>query len=149
MTKTSFREQCAVLAHRSGKHGPKIVLVTSMETHRWVLPKGNLVVGLTARESAALEAFEEAGVEGTLGKRPIGTYDYRKTELKGGGLCRVSVFPMAVERILSHWPEQELRQREWMTLEEATKAVDEPELKALIKAFGKTLATSRTAKAKG
>lgn len=137
MASKTFRKQCAVLAYRKGKRGLKIALVTSLETHRWVLPKGNLVDGLSARESAALEAFEEAGLEGELAKRSIGTYDYRKTELKGGGLCRVWVYPMAVTRAKRHWPEKAQRKRRWMDVKAAAAAVDEPELKTLIARFGK------------
>lgn len=138
MSKTPFRKQCAVLAYRRGKKDLKVVLVTSLETRRWVLPKGNLVVGLSARASAALEALEEAGVEGEVGKRSIGCYDYVKSELKGGGLCRVQVFPMEVMRIKRKWPEKDLRRRKWMTLEEAAAAVNETGLKKLITRFGKS-----------
>ncbi|WP_299397802.1 NUDIX hydrolase [Pelagibius sp.] len=139
MSKKAFKKQCAVLAYRLSKRGPKIALVTSLETRRWVLPKGNLVNGLSARESAALEAFEEAGLEGTMAKRSCGSYDYEKTELKGGALCRVSVYPMAVTRVKRNWPEKALRQRKWMSIEKAVAAVGEAELKTLIARFGKTL----------
>lgn len=138
MNKKSFRKQCAVLAYRPNKKGLRIALVTSLETQRWVLPKGNLVDGLSARDSARLEAFEEAGLEGCPEKRSIGTYDYQKTELKGGGHCRVEVFPMAVTRVKRNWPEKEIRRRKWMSLEEAAAAVDEPDLKKVIKRFAKS-----------
>lgn len=142
MSKKPFKEQCAVLAYRPSKKGAKIVLVTSLETHRWVLPKGNIVDGLSARDSAKLEAFEEAGVEGSPEKQAFGTYEYEKTEIKGGGLCRVSVFPMVVDRILDKWPEKDARKREWMTIDKAAEAVNEGDLRDLILRFGKKLASS-------
>lgn len=146
MSKKPVRKQCAALAYRQTKRGLEIVLVTSLETHRWVLPKGNIVEGLSERDSAALEAFEEAGVEGSLAKRSIGTYDYDKSALKGGYRCRVSVFPMAVSRIRDSWPEKEQRRRKWMTLKDAAAAVNETELKDLITKFGKEFAAAEKAK---
>ena len=137
MPEKTFRKQCAVLAYRQSDKGLRVVLVTSLGTRRWVLPKGNIVAGLSARDSAAQEAFEEAGVEGSPGKRSIGSYDYEKTQLKGGDRCRVAVFPMAVTRIKRNWPEKGLRRRKWMTLENAAAAVDEAGLKKLIARFGK------------
>jgi len=139
MPKNTFRKQCAVLAYRRRPKGLEVVLVTSLETHRWVLPKGNIVDGLSARESAALEALEEAGIEGSLGKRSIGRYEYEKTEIKGGDLCRVSVFPMEVAKVKRNWPEKHLRRRKWMTLDGAIAAVQEAGLKKLIARFGKRL----------
>jgi len=130
-------KQCAVLAYRRHKQGLQVVLVTSLETRRWVLPKGHYEDGLSARASASLEAFEEAGVVGAVSRRCLGTYDYRKIELKGGGLCRVDVFLMAVTRIKNSWPEKNKRRRKWMTPDDAIKAVDEKKLKKLIAQFAK------------
>ena len=130
-------KQCAVLAYRQRKQGLQFALVTSLETRRWVLPKGNVENGLSARDSASLEAFEEAGIEGAVARRSIGSYEYEKSELKGGGRCRVSVFPMAVSRVRRNWPEKVLRRRKWMTVEDAVSAVDEKKLKKLIAQFGK------------
>jgi 8-oxo-dGTP pyrophosphatase MutT (NUDIX family) len=127
--------QCAAIAYRQHKHGLQIVLVTSMETRRWVLPKGNIENGMTAAESAALEAYEEAGVEGDISPDPIGTYDYEKADGKGGGLRRVAVFPMAVTRIRGKWPEKEQRRRKWMSVEDAALAVNEKKLKKLLAQF--------------
>lgn len=133
-------EQSAVVAYRAHKNGFRIVLVTSLDTQRWVLPKGHLENGLTPQDSAALEAFEEAGVEGKVSDRRIGTYDYIKIEKKGGGPRRVSVFPMAVSKIRRSWPEKAMRRRKWMTIDDAIKAVDEKKLKKLLARFGKILA---------
>ena len=103
-------KQSAVIAYRRQKQGLKIVLVTSLETYRWVLPKGNIDAGLSARESAAVEAFEEAGVEGDVSEASAGTYEYVKTEEKGGGRRRVEVFPMSVSRVQTIRPGGSARQ---------------------------------------
>lgn len=129
------KKQAAVLAYRKGKRGLKVVLVTSLETQRWVLPKGHLGEGVSERDAAVQEAFEEAGLEGEVARKSIGTYNYVKTEQKGGGPRRVSVFPMAVSRVRRNWPEKSLRRRKWMTIDDAISAVDESDLKKLIVKF--------------
>lgn len=139
MTEKTFREQSAAFAYRRSEQGLEIVLVTSMGARRWVLPKGDIDEGFTARASAAREAFEEAGVEGDMGEDAIGSYHYAKSALKGGVVCRVAVFPMEVRRVRSDWPEKELRRREWMTIDAAAAAVNERELKDLITRFGREL----------
>ncbi len=83
-----------------------------------------------------MEAYEEAGLEGDVAKDRIGIYEYEKSEIKGGGLRQVSVFPMAVSRIRRDWPEKSVRRRKWMTIDDAKSAVDETDLKDLIAEFG-------------
>ncbi len=139
-------KQCAVLAYRQNKNGLQIVLVTSLETRRWVLPKGHQEPGKSARFSASLEAYEEAGVVGAVSRERIGTYDYLKTAEKGGGLRRVSVFPMAVKRVKDSWPEMAKRRRKWMSPADAIKAVDEKKLKKLIAQFAQNFDQYRVAK---
>ena len=114
----------------------EILLVTSRETYRWVIPKGWPMKGLTGALSAVTEAFEEAGIEGDLDEQPIGTYPYIK-RLKDGELrpLTVEVFPLRVTRELAEWPERDERQRRWFTLQEAAFAVDEYELTQIILAF--------------
>lgn len=132
-------EQSAVIAYRRTKQELKVVLVTSLETSRWVLPKGNIEAGLKAHESAAQEAYEEAGVEGHVARRSIGTYDYVKTEEKGGGRRRVKVYPMSVSRVRRNWPEKPLRRRKWMTIDAAVSAVNEKKLKKILSRFGRDM----------
>lgn len=134
-------QQSAVLAYRLRKKGLQIAVVTSLDTGRWVMPKGNVEAGMTPWDSAAKEAYEEAGLEGDVTGDLIGTYLYRKTELKGGGLCKVEVYPMKVSRARSSWPEKRWRKRKWMSLEAAAEAVDEDDLAELIAKFGEILDT--------
>ncbi len=131
--------QCAAIAYRWHELGLQIVLVTSMDTRRWVLPKGNIEPDMTASESAAQEAYEEAGVEGDIAAEPIGTYEYEKAEDKGDDRRRVAVFPMAVTKIHRKWPEKEQRQRKWMSVEDAVLAVNEKKLKKLLAHFSEAL----------
>ena len=113
-----------------------MLLVTSRETRRWVLPKGNPVHGLSLHASAAHEAEEEAGILGAACPTPIGSYRYRKRRRNGASLMvTVDVFPIAVTEQLDEWEEQDQRERRWFTLAEAADAVDEPDLKQLIRNF--------------
>jgi 8-oxo-dGTP pyrophosphatase MutT (NUDIX family) len=111
----------------------RVMLVTSRETGRWVLPKGWAEKGLTGPELAAKEAFEEAGLVGEVAARPVGSYHYPKRLPKGHVIdCKVDVFPMRVDRMLDDWPEREQRKREWFTLAQAAMAVEEGELVVLL-----------------
>lgn len=132
--------QSAVLAYRWRQREPEVILVTSRSTRRWVLPKGNLEPGMTPAESAAKEAFEEAGVLGTTDARCISTYTYVKAdESAGRRRCHVQVFPMLVQTVCEDWPERKQRDRVWMTPEQAARRVDESELKALLIDFRRHL----------
>src|SRR5712692_10732965 len=77
----------------------EFMLVTSRETRRWIIPKGWPKKGKSPHHSAAREAFEEAGVVGAVGRRPVGSFSYEK-RLKDGGVmvCEVHVFPLKVTR---------------------------------------------------
>jgi predicted phosphate transport protein (TIGR00153 family) len=114
-----------------------ILLITSRETKRWVIPKGNPANGLVPHAAAALEAEEEAGVLGAVCPTPLGSYRYRKRRRNGASLMiDVDVFPLAVNNELAEWKEGAERQRKWFTLAEAAKAVEEPDLSDLIRSFG-------------
>lgn len=132
-------QQAAILPYRFRKDRMELLLVTSMGRKRWILPKGHIEPGLSARESAEFEALEEAGVVGTTGARSIGAYHYRKRPEKGGERCRVRVFAMAVTRVLKRYPEKSKRKRKWMTSKRALEAVQEPELRALIEQFANSV----------
>ncbi|MDP1528635.1 MAG: NUDIX hydrolase [Rhodoferax sp.] len=135
-SKPTARRQVAALPWRRGPDGVEILLITSRETRRWVTPKGGRMAGKTDAEAAAIEAMEEAGVQGTVAEEPIGTFRYLKIlKRRAPRWCVVAVYPLEV--ILQHgaWKEQAERERVWMSVEQAAASVDEPDLKALIAAF--------------
>lgn len=118
-------------AERAGER--MVMLVTSRETGRWVLPKGWAEKGLTGPELAAKEAFEEAGLIGKMAAKRIGSYAYLKQMPKGRAVaCEVDVFAMRVDQLLDDWPERGQRQREWFTLSQAAMVVDEGDLVTLL-----------------
>ena len=129
--------QIAALPYATEPDGSmRILLITSRETRRWVIPKGNPVKGMASHRAAELEAYEEAGVHGVACPAPLGRYSYDKRRRKGG-TCKatVEVFPLAVTSQLPEWPEQGQRELRWFPVAEAAQAVDEPDLQSIIAAF--------------
>ena len=126
--------QSAAMPYRWSGKGLQVLVVTSRSRRRWVVPKGLIEAGLTAADSAAKEAFEEAGVEGRIHKRSIGAYSYEKW----GGVCDVQVFPLAVEYLYDEWDEDD-RIREWVSIAQAVKRLEEKDLQRLVRALPKVV----------
>jgi len=116
--------QAAVLAVRDRQ----ICMVTSRNGRRWVIPKGRIEPNQSERDAAQAEAWEEAGIMGTVENEPLGSFVY----LKNGNEHHVVVFPMRVAIEREKWPECHFRRREWVPVEEALKRITEPELRMLV-----------------
>lgn len=130
------RRQVAALCWRRGADGVEILLVTSRDTGRWVTPKGGRMIGKSDAQAAAVEAFEEAGVEGVVDETPLGEFRYMKRlKRRGARLALVAVFSLRVERELEDWPEAAERTRRWFPAPDAATLVDEADLAALIGGF--------------
>ena len=130
--------QYAALPWRRGEAGIEIMLVSSRETRRWVIPKGWPMQRREPPAAAAREALEEGGIEGRVETTAFGSYPYQKRLKRSVEIaCVVEVFPLEVTRERRKWPEMEQRTRQWFTVGAAAECVDEPELKALILAFGR------------
>ena len=127
------RRQFAALPVMPGEAGLMVMLVTSRDTGRWVLPKGWPKKRLSGSELAALEAFEEAGLVGEVGSQAIGFYRYPKRMPDGRTVeCNVDVYPMSVAEELEDWPERAQRQRRWFAVTEAAALVNEADLTTLL-----------------
>lgn len=125
--------QTAALCLREGQSGPEVLLVTSLSTKRWILPKGWPMESRTLADAALQEAWEEAGVRGTVDQQSLGNFSYRKVVKRGIPVtCRCEVFRVDVDDLAEDWPEKGQRRREWVSLREAAKRVSEPELKAIL-----------------
>ncbi|MCD1626791.1 MAG: NUDIX hydrolase [Paracoccaceae bacterium] len=128
------RLQVAALCLRDTDAGREVLLITSRDTGRWILPKGWPIDGLTAPGAALQEAWEEAGVKtGTITEVPLGSYDYDK-RLEGGVPVSVEVKVYAVEdvKLMDSYPEVEERNRRWLSPSEAAGLVDEPGLQDIL-----------------
>ncbi len=126
--------QYGVMAWRAAEDGARqILLITSRETKRWVIPRGNPIAGLSPAAAAAQEAWEEAGIKGEVGGQALAAYRYEKRRPDGTSVpAKVQVFAMQVREEADSWPEANERERRWFSPAEAAGAVDEPELKALL-----------------
>jgi len=127
--------QVAALCYRHAGSGLQILVVTSRETRRWVLPKGWPKAGLDAAGAALEEAWEEAGVTPVSPRgHKIGCYRYAK-RLDGGLPLNtdVHVFAFEVAGLQDSYPEVGQRERRWMSPDEAAAAVDEPDLQDLLR----------------
>ncbi len=122
----------------------QVLLITSLNSKRWILPKGWPEEGLTPAQSAAREAFEEAGVIGEITRAPLGAYHYLKDRKDGGAMpCSVAVFALQVTRELDDWPEKGAREMVWLPMVEAAAKVGEPGLREILRDFGKHLPRTR------
>lgn len=133
-----IRAQIAALPWRRSENadhpGLEIMLVSSRETKRWVIPKGWPMKGMKPHRAAEREAFEEAGLEGKIEKTPLGDYHYAKRLDNGAVLdCRVAVYPLKVAKQRKSWPEKGQRTTRWFSAEDAADNVFEEELSALIR----------------
>lgn len=128
------RQQIAALPYRIGDQGQlEVLLVTSRDTGRWVIPKGWPMKNKKPHKAAAQEAVEEAGVKGSVSNTPIGRYVYWKRRTRDFVLCEVNVYPLRVSKQLKTWPEQGQRELRWFTPEEAAHQIEEPDLAELIR----------------
>ena len=118
---------------RDGK--PEVLLVTSRESRRWLIPKGWPMKGRKDWAAAAQEAREEAGVIGKTFKKPIGSYLYFKRRAAHFDLCRVEVYVLLFAKKLTAFREKGQRESRWFSLEDAAERVQEPGLAALLGAF--------------
>ena len=129
--------QYGVLAYDVAEDGePRFLLITSRKTKRWIIPRGNPIPGLSPAQSAAQEAYEEAGVTGVVSPEEIGAYRYNKQRRPGSSvLANVHVFALRTTIQSDRWPERHERDWKWFTRQEAADAVEEPGLKEILMSF--------------
>lgn len=127
--------QYGVLPWRIGRHGDlRILLITDRDGHGWGVPKGWPVEGRVPFMSAALDAFEEAGIIGDIDPRPLTGYGYARLADDGSRLaCRVTLFAMRVRGTLLHWKERDERQRRWFGVSEAADRLANIELAGFVR----------------
>ena len=128
--------QYGALCWRDGDAGVEVLLITSRDTGRWVIPKGWPMPGLAPEAAAAQEAWEEAGVNGQINPLCIGRFGYQKgLSVSTTVPCAVAVYGLRVAKLATSYPEAKERQRKWFPLAEAASLVAEPELRQIIAGF--------------
>lgn len=133
---TDMRTQFGALCYRVRGGKMRVLLVTSRGSGRWIVPKGWPLPGKAPCETAATEAFEEAGATGAVHDTCLGVYAYTKDADTAAPVpCIVALYPFRVDRLLRKYPERGARKRSWLSRKRAAETVVEPELARLIAAF--------------
>ena len=127
--------QVAALCYRGKGNKKEVLMITSRDTGRWILPKGWPMRGTDSPGAALQEAWEEAGVRNSTAKsKPIGSYTYDKIGDSGLAVpVETFVYPVAVKDLADDFPEADERTRKWMRPEDAANLVQEPELQSLLR----------------
>jgi 8-oxo-dGTP pyrophosphatase MutT (NUDIX family) len=142
MFRRPARMQYAALCYRLKKKSSalEILVITSRDTGRWVIPKGWPMTRKCAHEVAMQEAFEEAGVRGVVETETLGAYTYSKVLRDGVQvICKVQVYALEVTDMAKNFKEKGERRIEWVSFDEAAGRVREPELRHLLLAFKRTM----------
>ena len=126
-------QQVAALCWRHRKGRLQVLMITSRETARWVIPKGWPMPGLTGAEAATREAWEEAGVEGCAQDLLLGYYAYDKIAQPAPPLhCAVAVYGLQIENLRRRFPERRQRRRKWFDASDAALLVAETGLRLIL-----------------
>ncbi|TNC98131.1 MAG: hypothetical protein FD119_614 [Stygiobacter sp.] len=129
--------QYAALPYRMVDGHEEVMLVTSRETKRWILPKGQPEKRLKPHEVAAAEAYEEAGVMGSIDKDALSVFASTKRLKNGTELpCTIKVYGLKVKKVLDEWPEKSERERRWFSPGEAALVATEAGLIKTLQDFG-------------
>lgn len=131
------RVQVAALCYRDTSDGKRVLLITSRDTGRWIVPKGWPIDGLDGPGSALQEAWEEAGVkQADIESDPVGYYEYAKGLGEGMTVpVEAQVYLTKVRDLSEEYPEADARTRKWFAPGEAANLVDEPDLKAILQSL--------------
>ncbi len=128
--------QCGAICWRMHLGRVQVLLITSRDTGRWVIPKGWAMQGRSPAQAAAQEAWEEAGAEGEIGALSLGKFYYDKVLTPKKSLpCEVEIFGLRVTRLSKKFPERHERRRKWFSAKVAARKVNEPGLRALLGAL--------------
>ena len=125
--------QVAALCHKGEGLDRRYLLITSLKTKRWIIPKGWPIRGLKSNETALREAWEEAGVkQGSVSAVPVGKYIYQKRKPSGLSFSvETLVYSIGVQNLSDSFPEADERTRKWVSAENAARMVDEPDLRQI------------------
>ncbi len=143
-TLEKFR-QVAALPYRLTAQGYEVVMITTRDSGRWILPKGWPIKGLKRHESAETEAMEEAGLIGSASPKSIGRFTYVKQFPKRQEKVLVDVFPLAIEKQLDDWQEKGQREVRFFNPVDAAALVSDAGVGDLILAFFVDLAKKKAA----
>lgn len=108
--------------------GNVVLICNRKNREKWGLPKGGWETDESVHSAASREAFEEAGVQGTIGT----TLKVAEAKSKSGQCQRINWFVYHVTALSDDWPERSERNRIVVPIEEALQMVHRPEHRAAI-----------------
>jgi 8-oxo-dGTP pyrophosphatase MutT (NUDIX family) len=126
-------KQFAALPYRMRDSDLEILLITTRKKRRWSIPKGWPIKHFTPQGTAAIEAYEEAGVRGATGSKQVGKFKKKRIRNNRPVVCDVEIFPLQVGSLKRRWPEKRERSRVWVKPNEAAKLVKKAGLRRAIK----------------
>ena len=136
MAALKTKKQYAALPYIVLRNHIEVLLITRRRSGRWIIPKGWPEQQLTPSKLALLEAFEEAGLKGQIGKHKIGNFSYvKQLEQVASVICDVDVFPLKVSAQYLEFPEKGQRELRWLKLKKAAALIEEEKLADLIRTF--------------
>lgn len=127
-----IERQFGAVPYRQRDGELEFLLITSRRTGRWIFPKGGKMALLSGADTAAEEAFEEAGVRGRIGPEPVGSYRDVKVREQGETVIEVEMYSMEVEHEFDEWPEMTQRRRRWVDAGEAGILLSHSELVSMV-----------------
>jgi 8-oxo-dGTP pyrophosphatase MutT (NUDIX family) len=131
-------KQSGVVPYRVNNGTIEVLLITTRSQQDWVIPKGGVAGKMSPHDSAAKEAWEEAGVIGEVNPNEFGSYKYRKN----GKIYSVKMYSLPVQMECDRFPEAGKRVKQWVKADEAVKHVKKPSLRRILKQFVKYESTT-------
>lgn len=129
------KRQSAAVVFRGSGDKCDLLLITSRDTGRWIVPKGWIEDGEDGAEAAVRETWEEAGlIVEALPGGPVGQYRYIKQRARrSDAVCDVDVYLLKLLEQREQWPERDERRRKWFPVATAIGLVSEDGLKNVIR----------------
>ena len=124
-SQTDVPFQVAAVCYRQGESSVEFLLVKT-SAGKWTFPKGRHNPSLSASESAAREAWKEAGAKGRIAERHFGSYLDTKRALGHDARTReirILTYLLEVHRTVA--PEENGRRPTWFTPRDAKKRLAE------------------------
>lgn len=137
MSGKTLKQLYGVIPYKVEDDSVWVMMVTSQTRKRWIFPNGNIEKGETGAQAAAREAFEEAGVKGSIDKKRTINATIGKSAPDGIEDVAVEFFAMEVLKQADKWPEKDERKRRWITLDKAKSVIKDGDFQAVLKTFGK------------
>lgn len=137
MSRKTLKQLYGVIPYKVEDDSVWVMMVTSQTRKRWIFPNGNIESGETGVQAAAREAFEEAGVKGSIDKKHTIDATIGKSAPDGIEEVAVEFFAMEVLKQADKWPEKDERKRRWITLEKAKSVITDDDFQTVIKNFSK------------